>query len=148
MKKVLSIVLCLGLILSLSLTALAADQSTNITTKVEPTYTVTIPADTAVPFGSVDTDFGAVTLSEANLENGYVVEVTAAAGEFKNKANAADKIAYAVISEGTAFTGAVFSAEGETAELDIHIEKSAWDAAKAGEYEATVTFTVEYKQAS
>ncbi len=144
MKKLVSVLLALAMLATLSVPVLAEGQNTTVTTSVEPSYTVTIPADTAIPFNQVDTDFGAVTLTEANLEVDYGVKVAATAGALTNKADAQATIPYAINAGEAAFAGATFDAEGETQALTLHIDEAAWNAAKAGQYEAVVTFTVEY----
>ena len=48
-------------------------------------------------------------------------------------------------SEGTAFTSATYLTEGDKTELSIHSPADDWNAASAGEYSDTVTFTVSYE---
>ena len=47
-------------------------------------------------------------------------------------------------STGAAFTSATYLTEGDKTELSIHITADDWNAAYAGAYSDTVTFTVSY----
>jgi hypothetical protein len=48
-------------------------------------------------------------------------------------------------AEGADFTSATYLTEGDKTELSIHITADDWNAAYAGEYSDTVTFTVSYE---
>lgn len=153
-KKLVCMTLTLSLILSLSVTAFATsvDQDdgspstagTEITTSITPTYVVTIPADTDIPFEATSTELGKIELTSAQLEPGYVVMVSASAGALTNDADAAATIPYTLESEGSAFTSAQYTAAGDSTTLDVSIEQTAWDSAYAGSYTGTITFTVTY----
>ncbi len=124
-------------------------QDTRISTAIEPTYTVTIPADTTVAFNALSTDFGAVTLESAQIDPGKAVKVELdASGSLKNAADADKTIAYTInTADNTAFTSASYQTAGDTTALKIDITQEAWDAAFAGSYSDTVTFTVSYVDA-
>ncbi len=153
-KKLTCLALALALTLSLSVTAFAteidqddgspATADTVITTSITPTYVVTIPADTDIPFEATSTELGDIELTSAHLEPGYVVTVSASAGALTNDADSAYAIPYTLESEGSAFTSAQYSAAGDYTTLDISIEQTAWDSAPAGSYTGTITFTVNY----
>ena len=81
MKKILTLALVGTMLTASGITAFAVDypggtQDTEITTSVAPTFTVTIPADTAVPFNALSTEFGSVTLESARLAPNKAVQVT------------------------------------------------------------------------
>ena len=84
----------------------------------------------------------AQALTAAKLETGKAVQVTVAAGELKNAAE--ETIAYTIEDANGVFTSKKFTAAAETVELDIKVGTAAWEAAKVGDYSATVTFTVAY----
>lgn len=155
MKKLTAITLVLALVLCLSASVFAAEVSedsdsnqtdTEITTSIAPTYTVTIPANTAVTFNALSTSFGSVKLEAAQIEPGYAVKVELnASGTLKNQADNTKTIAYAVTdANGSAFTVGTYTTAGDKTDLTIHITQQAWNAAYAGRYSDTVTFTVSY----
>ena len=147
MKKLTALVLVIVLSLSLSVTAFAADnRNTTITTSINPTYTVTIPANTNVTFNTLSTSFSAVTLTAAQIDPGYAVKVELnASGTLKNQADNTKTIAYAVNdANGDAFTVGTYTTAGDKTDLTIDITQAAWNAAFAGQYSDTVTFTVSY----
>ena len=146
MKKLTALVLVIVLTLSLSVTAFAADnRNTTITTSISPTYTVTIPANTNVTFNTLSTSFGAVTLTAAQIDPGYAVKVElTASGTLKNQADNTKTIAYTIKDANGAFTSAQYTTAGDKTDLTIDITQAAWNAAFAGSYSDTVTFTVSY----
>ena len=150
MKKVFAVVLTVALLMSVSVTAFAANTTggdADITTSIAPTYTVTIPANTTVAFNATETDFGAieVTASQIHPDKCIKVELTSD-GKLENSIDATKVIPYTIKdSEGTAFTSATYLTEGDKTELSIHITADDWNAAYAGDYSDTVTFTVSYE---
>ena len=165
MKKLISGLSALA-IMAMPLTAYAdttIDQDTAkpqkaeavITTEVAPAYIVTIPSDTKVKFNSVNTDFGTVELTKAQLEPGKVVKVTLTTdNKLENKADEEKTIAYTIF-EGmgedvteTEFAAGTYQAVGDKTDLTINITQDEWNAAYAGEYSDTVTFNVEYTDAA
>ena len=157
MKKIIAILLTLILTLSLSATAFAAEikqdsdpktANVEVTTSIEPTYTVTIPSNTKVEFNAETTSFGAVTLAAAQIDPGYAVKVELNTdGTLENQADTSKTIAYTVNDANGAFTVAEYTTAGEKSPLTINITKDAWNAAFAGEYKDIVTFTVSYAEA-
>lgn len=155
MRKIFT--LFLALILSLTLcTAVFAETvdqdadlktaTTTITSTITPTYTVTIPMDIEVEFNKQITNFGTVELSKAQIEPLKCVKVTLnASGTLKNADDLNKTIPYAIKSGNTAFSSETYLTAGDKTELAIHIEPSAWDAAFAGTYSDTVTFTIVYE---
>ena len=150
MKKLFAVILAVVMIATMSVTAFAANTTggfTTITIDIAPTYTVTIPANTTVAFNATETDFGAieVTASQIHPDKCIKVELTSDK-ELNNAIDNTKVIPYAIKeSEGAAFTSATYLTEGDKTELSIHITADDWNAAYAGDYSDTVTFTVSYE---
>lgn len=159
MKKLAAFTLALALSAALSTTAFAAETSNEIThksnpqtadvtvtTKISPTYTVTIPANTTVDFNKVDTSFGEIKLTAAQLDPGKSVEVAlSASGTLKNSKDNRKTLAYQILDGDAAFTSATYKMAGQSTALTIHIAQHDWNAAYAGDYADTVTFTISYQ---
>ena len=146
MKKLFAIVFTVLMLMSLSANVFAAD-NVNITTSIEPTHTVTIPANTSVAFNATKTAFGAIQAEAAQIHPDKCIKVTLSSdGKLENSIDATKVIPYAIKdSEGAAFTSATYLTEGDKTELSIHITADDWNAAYAGDYSDTVTFTVSYE---
>ena len=77
--------------------ASAESKNVRVVTNIEPSYTVTIPSNVAVPFNQAKTDFGAITLTQAHLEYGKCVKVSLNSNKrLVNKADANKTIPYAI----------------------------------------------------
>ena len=122
------------------ITAFAVDypggtQDTEITTSVAPAFTVTIPADTTVPFNSLNTDFGSVTLESARLAPNKAVQVTVTSDyDLNNSVDNTAVIPYSLKAGDEtvdADYAAAFTNAGEKVDLTIDITQAAWDAAAA-----------------
>ena len=150
MKKLFAVILTIALLMSLSVTAFAANTTggdADITTSIDPTYTVTIPADVNVQFNATETAFGAIEVEAAQIHPDKCIKVALASdGKLENSIDATKVIPYAIKdSTGAAFTSATYLTEGDKTELSIHITANDWNAAYAGDYFDTVTFTVSYE---
>ena len=149
MKKLVAIVLTFALLASLSVTAFA-DNTTggeaDITTSIAPTYTVTIPADVNVAFNATETAFGTIEVTASQIHPDKCIKVALATdNELNNAIDNTKVIPYTIKdSEGAEFTSATYLTEGDKTELSIHITANDWNAAYAGDYSDTVTFTVSY----
>ena len=148
--KILSLILALAMVMSLSVTAFAANTTggdADITTSIAPTYTVTIPADVNVQFNATETAFGAIEVEAAQIHPNKCIKVELTSdGKLENSIDATKVIPYAIKdSTGAAFTSATYLTEGDKTELSIHITANDWNAAYAGDYSDTVTFTVSYQ---
>lgn len=133
-----------------------------ITTKIEPTYIVTIPADTTVAFNALSTDFGSVELTQARLNPGKQIKVTVDTdGELNNAADTSKVIPYMVTAQyATGEPGGVympfnvkgsdltFDTTGQAFAMEIQITEDNWNKAYAGSYSDTVTFNVSYENVS
>ena len=150
MKKLFALILTVALIASLSVTAFAANTTggeADITTSIAPTYTVTIPADVNVQFNATETAFGTIEVTASQIHPDKCIKVALTTdGELNNAIDNTKVIPYEIQdSEGTAFTSATYLTEGDKTELSIHITADDWNAAYAGDYSDTVTFTVSYE---
>lgn len=83
MKKVITLALALLMVCSMSVTAFAA--TTTLTTTVpEATYTLNIPANQEIPFGTTQADIGNITVTDAaGFAVGKNLEVTVTYDAFK-----------------------------------------------------------------
>lgn len=117
-----------------------------VRTSCEVDYSVVIPADMEIPFGSLDTEIGRVYADVMKIEKGKAVYVDVASQEaytLVDTVNAAHGISYALsgadkirfdrVNDPTQFP------------LNALIEQQAWDAAYAGNYEDTLLFTITYR---
>lgn len=150
MKKVFAIVLTFALLASLSVTAFATNTTggdADITTSIDPTYTVTIPADVNVAFNATETAFGTIEVTASQIHPDKCIKVALTTDkELNNAIDNTKVIPYAIKdSEGAEFTSATYLTEGDKTELSIHITADDWNAAYAGDYSDTVTFTVSYE---
>ena len=154
MKKLFAIVLTLALLMSLSVTAFAANTTggdADITTSIAPTYTVTIPA--TVELNKVE-DNGTVTYENdytltaeagVRLKKNEYIEVTVLS-DFEMTTQEGATLAYTITKDDAALVDSIV-AEFDTDKLEqtatIHV--AAADPNYAGEYKDTVTFTVAVK---
>ena len=148
MKKPAAFTLALALSAALSTTAFADDDNrmVQVTAHIDPTYTVTIPANTTVNFNAVDTSFGAIKLTAAQLDPGKSVKVAlSASGTLKNAADTNKTLPYKIRNGDAAFTSAAYTTAGQSTALTIHIAQEEWNKAYAGNYADTVTFTISYQ---
>ena len=150
MKKILSAVLAIALLTSLSVTVFAENTvggDADITTSIAPTYTVTIPADVNVDFNATETEFGVIEVTASQIHPDKCIKVALTTdGELNNAIDSTKVIPYVIMDgEGNAFTFDTYLTEGDKTELSIHITAEDWNAAYAGEYSDTVTFTVSYE---
>ena len=157
MKKLLTLALVGAMLTATGITAFAVDypggtQNTEITTSVAPTFTVTIPADTAVPFNALSTEFGSVTLESARLAPNKAVQVTVTSDyNLNNSIDDTVVIPYSLNTAEEAVDAdfaAMFLNAGEKVDLTINITQADWDAAAAGDYSDTVTFNISYVDAA
>lgn len=122
------------------------NRQVEVKTHIAPTYNVTIPANTTVISKAENTSFGAITLTDAQLDPGKSVNVTLkSSGTLKNKNDTSKMLAYTIRSGESAFTSASYKTAGESTALTIHIAKDDWAKAYAGDYADTVEFTISYK---
>lgn len=155
MKKLLSGLTVLALMMSVSVTTVKAttidqdsDQNgtTNVTTKVDPTYIVTIPEDCNIAQGTENTPM--VLSVTGNPQPDATIKVDVTKTELTNKGNANYKLPYALTSNDQAFSEITYNEaqirSGTTTNLSVDITKANWDKAYAGDYQAMLTFTIAY----
>ena len=150
MKKLFALILTVAMLATMSVTAFAANTTggeADITTSIAPTYTVTIPADVNVQFNATETAFGAIEVEASQIHPNKCIKVALATdNELNNAIDNTKVIPYAIKdSEGAEFTSATYLTEGDKTELSIHITADDWNAAYAGDYSDTVTFTLTVK---
>ena len=150
MKKLFALILTVCLLATMSVTAFAANTTggeADISTSIDPTYTVTIPADVNVQFNATETAFGAIEVEASQIHPNKCIKVALATdNELNNAIDNTKVIPYAIKDrEGAEFTSATYLTEGDKTELSIHITANDWNAAYAGDYSDTVTFTVSYE---
>ena len=150
MKKLFAVILTVALLMSLSVTAFAANTSggdADITTSIAPTYTVAIPADVNVVFNNTKTAFGTIEVIDSQIHPNKCINVEMTFdGKLENSIDATKVIPYAIKdSQDADFVSATYLTEGDATELYIHITADDWNAAYAGDYSDTVTFTVSYE---
>ncbi len=160
MKKLIAFILALSLFAVMSATALATEidqdddpqrASATITTSIAPTYVVSIPENTSVMFNAAETSFGSIQVTQAQLEPDKQIRVSltseAPDGAFQlvNSADETRTIPYEVKDANGVFTSGVYTKAGDRTDLTINISQEDWNAAYAGSYSDTVTFTVSYE---
>jgi spore coat protein U-like protein len=150
MKKLFALILTVAMLATMSVTAFAANTTggdADITTSIAPTYTVTIPADVNVQFNATETAFGAIEVEAAQIHPDKQIRVTLTTdGELNNTIDTTKVIPYVIKdASGAGFTTATYLTEGDKTVLSIHITADDWNAAYAGDYTDTVTFTVSYE---
>lgn len=154
-KKFIS-VLTVGALLTASCAGLMASAAeldvdtpsgtTVIRTSCDPAYVVEIPADMQIPFGTVDTSAGVVRAKLMKIEANKAVYVTVeSANDFSLVDELGDQPAIPYALSGA--EEIVFDEVNDATEfaLNVHVEQSDWDAAYAGSYADTLTFTVDYR---
>ncbi len=154
MKKVISLVMALVMMMAIMVPAFAAEL--NATTQSgtaqvvtdtsaitgDGTYTVTYPATMNIVWNTVTTNFSYSV--DSNLRTGKCVQVVVAdTGDGLNMLNATNAtLAYTLTGTTTAkTTSPVVTAENATFTYSIVVEESAWNAAAIDTYSDTLTFT-------
>lgn len=166
MKKLLSLALALALTATMAVAAFADNTTTLTTTVPAATYTLHIPADQEIPFGSTETNIGSVTVTDsAGFAEGKDLKVTLTYGAFTCE-NTNTNIPFSIYVQASGFSsskssiasGGALIFKGEqngrvrtchllsTNNADqtfVKISSTDWGKALAGDYSATITFTAE-----
>lgn len=157
MKKLASFVLALAMAAVCAAPAMADNQITQSTSQscdttvsftIAPSYTVTIPAATDIPFNSTGADTnlkGTLRLDAAQLELNHKITVSAAVTPLHDSAKPAHTIPFTLRKDGAEFRSVDFTKAGDQVQLSVHIDKDAWKTVPAGKYEGSVTFTISYQ---
>ncbi len=147
MKKLASI--ALGMMLAAaSVVPICAQETRNTTINVsiDPTYTVTIPANTTIASGEAECSIGEIALVDARLEPDMGVWVSAeTSGRLKNSKDASKTIAYKLMNGNEEFRSAGYIVSGSNTQLTVAIDQTEWDNAYAGSYTDTIVFTISYR---
>lgn len=175
MKKVISFALVLVMLACFSVTALAENATpgtTTLTTTVPAaTYTLNIPADQEIPFGTTSMDIGAPTVTNSSsFAVGKNLAVTMTWDDFSCPETtttipftlkghfikgfeyadiykeSGDQITFKGNTDGTVGQyawGRVGTTTTEMQYLYIEMKSTDWGKALAGDYSATITFTSE-----
>lgn len=158
MKKFLSLILALAMVACMSVTAFAADNhsgtQTVTTSKAAPNYTLTIPADTSIPWGKTDAhSLGKFTVtvdSDWDFDGKTVRVFWGNGGTFTStKPGVTTTIPYRLSvfpSMAPSPNVGVLLMPTKTSASDnvyMQVTQEAWDAADPGEYSTTITYTSE-----
>lgn len=172
MKKLTALLLAVMLVASM-VVAVSAESTTTLTTTVPAaTYTLNIPADQEIPFGTESKGIGELTVTDAvGFAEGKNLNVTFTYDAFKCE-EVSTTIPFVVagryllngqhywstIPSGNAlvFTGKSSGelrvphrpvsgslADAELSYIEVQFESTDWGKALGGEYTATITFTAE-----
>ena len=157
MKKLLALILTVALMVTLSVTAFAADYDTTgnkgmtVTYSVAPAYTVTIPPTVTIGASGTSAEISA---ADVVVEKGQYVSVTLAENNnFTVKTDEGAELTYTVTANGENIAAggevlAVNPADGKTgtATITFDIDESAIQ--YAGTYTGSATFTIAVKPVS
>lgn len=155
MKKLGTLILALALALTVCTPALAANTdsgSTTLTTTVGTNYVVVFPPDTPITYGATSTALSKIYLTTANFAAGESVSVslTASSGTVNTKklTSGSNEIAYSIQSGSPPadFSSGTLADLDDEIVLTIGITQAAWNAAPAGNYSGTISFTVALNQ--
>ena len=156
MRKLFTILLAAVLVMSLSVTAFAANTtggSTKVSFNVDPTYTVTIPATVELQkqenegVVTYENDYTLTAEAGLRLKKGEVIEITVAS-DYEMTTDEKATLDYTITKGGAALVDevvATFTTDKAVQTSQIHI--AAADPDYAGEYKDTVTFTITVKVA-
>ena len=150
-KKWIAGVLTAALMMTSMLPVYAAENqqsgTTTVTATVDSTYTMTIPAETKIPFNQVETKLNGQLKVKGNVKSSEEVYVTADANPLENEKN--ETISYVLKQGGAEFTNATWSEQELRAEkaydLSVTIPQATWDTAKAGTYTGGIVFTAQLR---
>ena len=108
-----------------------------VTATVDSAYTLSVPkVPVNIPYGQVNTDLE-ITVS-GNVASDKTVSVTTVDGSLKS-GNL--ELPYTIDSTALSWAGTEMTKDGTTKKGVLTIKKETWDAAQAGTYTDTVTFT-------
>ncbi|MBR3796536.1 MAG: hypothetical protein IKK34_11030 [Clostridia bacterium] len=146
MKKIFAMVLAACLLCGAA--ALAETKSTILTAEIAEEYEITIPATVNIAFEATSTDLPVEVTTLRLLSKGTIadtvrklyVQVSDNDDTLEN-ANG-DQINYTLGGSEAASGKWLYFTETGTKNFTVDITKAAWDAAPAGSYENTITFTV------
>ena len=148
MKKLFAILLAVALMATMSITTFAAENTTEVSFEVQPTYTITIPTTVSLEKKVVEgvttyeNDYTITAEAGVRLKKGETIEVTVAS-DYKMETTEGAELTYTITKDGKALENAVvavFGTDKAAQTSTIHI--AAQDPDFAGNYKDTVTFTI------
>lgn len=165
MKKILSLAMALIMMMAVMLPAFAVELNANPdeadviinTSTLKDTdgdgkgdteaedYTVTIPADTTIPWGQEATDVSYEV--ESHLKRDGRVKVTVAGAGVMKTTDGAYEISYTLTGEGVAFSAdvpTIYPAATKT--VTVAISADNWNSAVVEEYSDILTYTAEIER--
>ena len=149
MRKFTAVLLSTMFVLGSFTSVMAQDSDTKQTTisiSVDPTYMVTIPANTTIKSGEQSSSLGKITIENVRLEPDKNVNVSVdASGKLKNTKDTSKTIPYKLMTGDKAFKSASYTENSDNTMLTLLIDKSDWDKAYAGTYTDTLVFTISYR---
>ncbi len=148
MKKVLSVVLALVLLLLCTVPCFAESQSMVISTVGVVAYELSYPADIEIPWKTESMGIGQVTAVLLNIEPSKAVSVSVSSAynyNLTNELDASKTIAYNLYgTDDIKFLSGDF---GKSFDLSVSVEDNQWQQAASGKHSDLLTFTVEYVDA-
>lgn len=144
---VFALVLCVTVFAEGSDTAVgsgsAADNnSLTLSVDIPTSYEFKIPADITLEFGAEYTELGTVTASNVRLPADTELCISYNDSSSLKTEDGRSEIPYEIqIGDHEKAGDLFFMEDGESTVLYVAIDKEAWDAASAGSYSDTITFT-------
>lgn len=116
--------------------------STIVSTDINPSFTMSIPASAQLTYGVEDSNIGNFSVY-GNLKTNQSVSVTITKGDFKNNKSV---LPYRVTDEKNKdLTNLNYTADDIASKtvtpINVHIDNTAWQLAHAGVYRGSITFT-------
>lgn len=157
MKKYFAGLLAAVLCISLAATAFASEirpgssgkGNTELTYSQEASYTVVIPEKAEIIFDKEENPIGSIEYQYGNLERDSYVTVTLAGQTPLVCLEDTDcMIDYEIWSENGIFESVCYDEDtpaGTRTDLTASISREEWERAKAGDYAATLTFMISYR---
>lgn len=150
MAGILSVIITGSFALPVYGSSSSRQDTTTLTATIDSSYVLTIPMDTPVSYGTVDTDLSGALKVIGNVRSSQQVTVSATTEQFKNDDGQAeftymllDKSKDIPFSKGVWNEAELRNSQPKEIPLAIHIPQDTWNKAKAGTYKSTVTFTAE-----
>lgn len=165
MKKILSLAMALVMMMAVMVPAFAVELNANpdsadvvidtstlkdtdgdgIGDKEAEEYTITIPADTTIPWGTEETDVSYTV--ESHLKRDGRVKVTVSGALVMKTVDSAYEIPYALAGEGITFSAdvpTIYPAATKT--VTVAISADNWNTAVVEEYSDIITYTAEIER--
>lgn len=146
-KKIVAGALGIVVMIAAALPVYAENETTEINTSVDSTYTLTIPKKTDIIFNAESTDLTGTLKVTGNVLPTQSVVVTVETKDLYNSVQNTT-LPYKLMNETEEFTTATWNeeelrSENKEFQLSVAIEKSEWNKAVAGSYEGSIVFTAD-----